>query len=416
MDALRTQVAREVAHWRMASQRLGDLESLASPNAWHGLELYLGLSIRRNLLGAINRLRRRGDALMKALNAAVTREELLRMRDELVAFRRQYLRTETTVDFYADALNTRTTPHIAALLRACDVLAVRSLEQILKPMGKKIPPVLSYLDKGLGASILKAGLRLWDGGTQNPAAMIKIARHNLFRPTSLIHEAGHQMAHILGWNEELAAALKTGLSDYPGALGRMWSGWASEIAADAFAFVHTGYAAVAALHDVIAGDREYVFRYLDGDPHPVSYIRVLLGTQMCVEFFGAGDWDGLALSWKQSYPLAGAEPEVRPMLQNSLTLLADIVSICLRMPMQAFRGRSLAAMIDPARVSPQALSDLESQGGRALYTSTDWIWREPLRITALTGLRAADSPETAHQILDQQEAWMLRLGSMVETG
>ena len=137
-----------------------------------------------------------------------------------------------------------------------------------------------YWDKGLGASILKAGLRLWDGGTENPAAMIKIARHNLFLPTSLIHETGHQMAHILGWNEELSSALLKGLSGQHRLFDQMWAGWASEIAADAFAFVHTGYAAVAALHDVIAGDRTYVFRYIEGDPHPVTYLRVLLGADV----------------------------------------------------------------------------------------------------------------------------------------
>ena len=50
----------------------------------------------------------------------------------------------------------------AALLRACDTLAYRSMAQILDQIGQPTPAVLTYIDKGLGASILKAGLRLWD--------------------------------------------------------------------------------------------------------------------------------------------------------------------------------------------------------------------------------------------------------------
>jgi hypothetical protein len=41
-----------------------------------------------------------------------------------------------------------------------------------------------------------------------PVAVIKITRHNLLRPTALVHEAGHQVAHICGWSMELAAVLE----------------------------------------------------------------------------------------------------------------------------------------------------------------------------------------------------------------
>mgnify|MGYP006993421107 CR=1 FL=1 len=37
------------------------------------------------------------------------------------------------------------------------------MAQLLDQLGKSTPVVLTYIDKGLGASILKAGLRLWDG-------------------------------------------------------------------------------------------------------------------------------------------------------------------------------------------------------------------------------------------------------------
>ena len=274
---------------------------------------------------------------------------------------------------------------------------------------------ISYIDKGLGASILKAGLRLWDGTTKSQVAAIKIVRHNLYRPTALIHEAGHQFAHIVGWTEELATALEQELAINSRAVADVWASWASEIAADAFAFANTGYAAVAGLHDVLAGGDRFVFRFVPGDPHPISYLRVLLGTQMCRQFFGAGPWDDLAQDWTRSNSLENARAGTRNLLRSSLPLLPKVVELSLAKPLRAFGGRSLAALLDPQRVHPSALLQLEQQAGRALYTSHHWVWAEPVRLLGLTGYRAAIFPEQASEILQQQKDWMLRLGGSLQT-
>jgi hypothetical protein len=295
------QLARQVAHWTMAAERLVNLHEQASATAWEALERYLGLVLRQKLLEAVNQLRQDATALRSLWYAARTEGQFRQLRQRVTRLRQQYLRTETLLDFYSDAINTRTNPDIAAILRACDVLSRQSMTQLLQPLGKATPPVLTYLDKGLGASILKAGLRLWDGNTQSQVAAIKIVRHNLYRPTALIHEAGHQVAHILGWNQELATALATGLASSSPRWRRCGRGWASEVAADGFAFVHTGYAAVANLHDVVDAGGPMVFRYRPGDPHPTSYIRVLLGTAMCQRFFGDGQVDLVELD----PPMAG---------------------------------------------------------------------------------------------------------------
>lgn len=410
-SAARTQVTRQAAHWTLAASRLQSLEDLASKGAWEGLERYLGESIRERLTDAVKRLQVQAIALRSALSQAGTPKDWEGVRVRLLAFRREYLRTETTIDFYVDAINTRASPYIAALLRTCDALAYRSMAHVLDQLGKPTPLVLTYIDKGLGASILKAGLRLWDR-TESPAAAIKIVRHNLFQPTSLIHEAGHQVAHIVGWNDELASALDAGLSFASRDMAAIWAGWSSEVAADTFAFAHTGYAAVAALHDVLAGDDRSVFRYSLGDPHPISYVRVLLGVEMCRQMYGeAGPWNGLASDWKQSHPLQSASPEVKDLLRESLPLLPNVVELCLRTPMRAFAGRPLVALVDPGRVKPETLTRLEHQLGAALYTSTHWVWTESLRLLALTGFRAATMPERSEEIMKQQEGWMLRLGT-----
>lgn len=409
--AVRSQVDRQVNHWLLAADRLS-LDDLASPAAWSGLEQYLGVSLRRHLQGVIDRQRNGAAAVRAFAGTAGSPRELAEVRRRLLALRRQFLRAETTLDYFADAIATRTNAQSAALLRACDSLAYRSMSQILDPLGKATPAVLTYIDKGLGASILKAGLRLWDGGVECPVATVKITRHNLLRPTAVIHEAGHQVAHIVGWNRELAATLSKELSGTSPEVAAAWASWASEIAADAVAFVHTGFASVAALHDVLAGERTTVVRHTIGDPHPISFLRVLLGVEMCRYFFGHGPWDALATSWLVWHPMAHAPASVRPLLEASLPALKTVVQLTLDTPMQAFGGAALRTLVRPERVSPAALTRLADDIGPALFTSSHWLWTESLRMLALTGWQLAIRPQDLRAILDRQEQAMLRLGGV----
>ena len=410
-QAIALQTERQVAHWVLATQRL-KLDDLAAPQAWGHLEQYLGVSLRKHLAGVIDRLQRQADALAALQRAARSPTAHAEVRRKLLEFRRQYLRTETTLDFFADAINTRTNPQMAALLRACDTLVHRSMSQLLDQLGKPTPVALTYLDKGLGASILKAGLRLWDGGEACPVAAIKIVRHNLLRPTALIHEAGHQVAHITGWNEELAAALSRGLEGASSEVAEVWASWASEIAADAFAFAHTGFASVVALHDVVAGDPRLVFQHTEGDPHPLAYLRVLLGVEACRYFYGSGPWDALAASWTDAYPVDAATSRTQSLISDSIPLVPRVVQLTLDTPHRAFGGHSLRALIQPERVSPAALRALGQQLGTALFTSMHWLWTECLRMLALTGWQIAAKPDDSFGILKRQEAAMVRLGGV----
>lgn len=409
--APRLHVASQVAHWRVAAMKLEDLESFAPAAAWAGLERYLGIALRHQLREAVTRLIGDARLLQAQLDGARSDEDLERVRRRVIAFRRQYLRTETMLDFYGDALSTRTSPQLAGLLAGCDALIVRSIQRALDPLGKRCPPVLTYVDKGLGASILRAGLRLWDGGSPSAVAAVKIARHNLSRPTALIHEAGHQVGHMTDFNAELAALLAEQLEARPSEISAAWSSWASEIAADAFAFVIAGYGSVAALRDVVAGEHDAVFRHLIGDPHPIAYLRVLLGVEMCRAHFGRGPWDGLAEFWVRAHPAHGAPAAVRALVEGSLQVLPRVAELALTQPVRAFGGRALAALIDPAAVRPQTLETLEREAGAALYTSSHWLREECLRLLALGSLRTATEPHRSVELAALQQEWMVRLGT-----
>ena len=406
---LRVDFARQLEHWKGAIARLADPDMVAGPQAWQSLEHYLGVALRQTLSSVVATLRTQAAELEAFLRTAPPATPVEVMQSRLVELRHAYLRAETTVEFYADVLASRSVPKLAALLRSCDHIATRSMAEALAPMGRQVPAALTYLDAGIGASILKFGLRLHDGTASNPVATIKVTRHNLLRPTSLIHEAGHQVAHTLGWNAEARALLEERLGG--GEMAALWGGWTSEITADAFAHAHTGYAATAALHDVLDDTDEVVFRRIEADPHPFGYIRLLLAVEMCRRSFGAGPWNELAAAWDRKHPLERADAEVRAFVRHAQPMLPQVVDVLLHTPCRAFGGRPLAGLIDPRRVSPDALARLERDAGDAAFTSPYWAWNEAVRLLALTGYGAGVRAGDFARAVAGQESWMVRLGT-----
>ncbi|WP_019925663.1 hypothetical protein [Nocardia sp. BMG111209] len=409
-DAFATEITAlgtEVRHWRRAAVALGDLEVAAAPAAWLELESYLGRGVRAVLTGQVERLTAQADRTLAALRAANRPAELGPVRADILVLRRRYLLAESVVDFYGHAVNTRTNPRIAAVLRGLDTLAVASMDQVLRPLGIDTPPVLTYLHKGPGASILRAGARLWDASI-SPAAAIKITRHNLWQPTSLVHETGHQVAHLTKWVPELAAALEAALTRRSPLAAEVWRSWAGEVAADVYAFCLLGFAPVPALATVVDGPPPMVFRMLPGDPHPVAALRIQLNVALCRSWFGPGPWDALGARWMRRTPPDVAPPEVAALIRASMPLLPIITDVCTRLPMAAFADKPLSALADPRRVAPAELARLAERAGAALYTSSYLQRTEPMRILALTVLRGLESTTASSDM----EPWLHRIGGI----
>jgi hypothetical protein len=412
-NAIKSSLTRQVNHWLQAGISLSHLDQLASGNAWQGIEYDLGISLKKTLQLSIQDVIALATGLQKQLETAFDAASLRSVKRGLNLLREKYLRAEETIHFYAAAINSRTTPNIAALLRACDIICVKSMREVLHPLGKETPAVLTYIDKGIGASILKAGLRLWDGQI-SPFAAIKVTLHNLYRPTSIIHETGHQAAHILNWNDELAFVLQQKLAGYGDSVGGAFAAWASEIAADAFAFVHTGYAAVAALHDVVSGTPAAVFGFQLGDPHPVAYIRVMLNIQMCRRFYGQGPWDDLESSFRDNYDINLVEFPATALIKSCMQAVPEAVDVILVSPYRAFGGQSLSTLVPPEQVSPQALQKLEFVAGPSLFTSHAWIWEKCIQLLALTGYKIGLGQGDLAALYKLQEEWMIKLGFAIQ--
>lgn len=399
---------RQLAHWLGAARTFCDAEEFASDLAWRSVESQVGLPLRSQLAATVDDLLRKGRAAAGLVRTAGTDAAAITMAQSAVqSFRRQYTQVEVTLDFFGDAVNSRTNPSVRIALQALDRLAVQCMEPVLRPLSVSVPPVLTYIDKGLGASILRAGIRLWSPGTVNPVAAIKIVRHNVYRPTSLFHEAGHQVAHLTNWTSVLATALGRLLSD-DAELRAMWQPWTSEIVADVFAFVHTGYASVAALYDVV-GDSATILRWPVGDPHPVGWIRTLLGCAMCRFAYGEGPWDALERSVVVAHPPQTAEPRTAALLVRSRSRLDQIAAVCLTTRVAGFGGRTIGSLVDPQRVSPSALAKLERDAGASLWTSPHWRRTEGIRVVALAGLREAEDPERAGEWIERARNWLTGL-------
>jgi hypothetical protein len=396
---------RQSAHWLAAARTFMDAEEFAAAPAWRSLEDQTGLPLRRQLHAAAEDLVRLGGTTQElARRAERDPAALVTAARAAQLFRRRFTQVETTLEFFGDAVNSRTSERLRNVLQLLDRLAIASMTPVLNTAGIPVPPVLTYLDKGMGASILRAGIRLWSPGTVNPVAAVKVVRHNLYRPTSLFHETGHQVAHLTGWVPSLRAALARALADDP-QLRRMWVAWASEIAADVYAFLLTGYASVSALYDVVGDDRT-IMRWPIGDPHPIGWLRTRLGCALSRLAFGPGPWDHLEQAMLSAHPAHHAEPMTAALLIRSESRLPQLAAVCLKAPVPMLGGRPMAAVLDPSRVSPQALGELERTAGPALWRSPYWRRTEGIRVIALAGFREAEEPARSMEWIDRARTWM----------
>lgn len=403
------QLWAELAHWRGALASLADLDTVAAPAAWAMLESYLRLRVRERLERSIAELTAEGLGIAVSLDAGAAPEQT---RQRVLRLRQHYVEVETVVDFYGDAVNTRTNPTLGAVLGGLDTIAVDSMEVVLRPLGIAVPPALVYTDKGMGAAILRAGVRLWGPGGPSPVAAIKLTRHNLGHPTSLLHETGHQVAHLAGWVPQLAAAIRDAVATRSTTLADLWQSWTSEIAADVHAFALAGWAPVPALANVVDGPTSAVHRVRLGDPHPPAWLRVMLNVEMCRQSYGPGPWDLLGRTWTARHDPRHGSTAGQRAATASLPLLPVIAGTCLERPYAAFGGRPITALADPRLVSPAALDALADRAGPTLLTSTYLARQRPLQILALLTRDQPRDPPAAAEATRRLHTWLATLAPL----
>jgi hypothetical protein len=221
------------------------------------------------------------------------------------------------------------------------------------------PPVVCYLDRGMGAAIRRARTRLPLGGA-NPVALIKIPRERMVGngiASSLFHECGHQAAALLGLLESLRPALRRVAQDSPPE-EVAWSYWErciSEIVADLWSVARAGIASTMGLMGVVSLPRPFVFRLNPDDPHPAPWIRVKLSAALGRAFYPQPGWDRLVKLWEEYYPLEELDPSRRAIFDQLDRSIPAFVQTLVNHRPPALRGASLIEALDLDELEPARL-------------------------------------------------------------
>ncbi|SFD98540.1 hypothetical protein [Nitrosomonas sp. Nm166] len=364
------------------------------PAAQTGIERYL-MKGRRELRDLIRRYISwlRGPSGQRATPAQAQRLfSLLRLRFNTIL---------TQFDLFNDALTQRSENEIGVWLSGLDIVSADALT--LPGHYYDVPPVICYLDRGVGAAIRRARTRL-PGGGENPVAVIRVPRERLIGSgiaSSLIHEVGHQAAALLNLVNSLRPVLQ-GMQRGSGshsAIWSLWERWISEIVADLWSVARIGIASTLGLMGVVSLPRAFMFRLNRDDPHPSPWIRVKLSCAMGQTLYPHPQWGRLARLWETYYPLSGLDAEQQRNYDALQATLPGFVALLVNHRPLSLRGHSLAEALQVRNRQPhqlQALLRVWQQQPSKMY------WASPTLAFAVIGQARSDgrmSPEQESTIL-----------------
>jgi len=263
----------------------------------------------------------------------------------------------TQFDLFNDVVSQRSEHESGVWLRGLDVLATDALALPDAPFD--VPPLMCYLDRGIGAAIRRARTRL-PGGGESPVAIIRIPRERMVGSgigASLVHEVGHQGNALLG----LTASLRAAMRRHPLAGATAWrllERWIDEIASDFWACARLGISATTGLMTVVSLPRPFVFRLTADDPHPVPWIRVLLSCALGQVLHPHPQWTGLRGMWLECYPPDDLPPARRALLDALVGALPAFAAWLAGHRVAAAGHRPLGELLQVAQRQPARLATL----------------------------------------------------------
>jgi hypothetical protein len=323
----------------------------------------------------------------------------------------------TQFDLFADALSQRSEIDTGVWLAGLDMVAADALAL---PGYIEAPPVICYLDRGMGAAIRRARTRL-PGGGRNPVAVIRVPRERMIGSgiaSSLVHEVGHQAAALLNLVASLRPMLQAHWQndvDPEHSVWRYWERWISEIVADLWSVARVGVASTVGLILVVSLPRPFVFRINLNDPHPIPWIRVKLSAAIGKALYPSAHWDGLSRLWESLYPTDDLPEAKRALLERLVAGIPDFVSALLEHRPRRLRGESLGAVLSVTERQPAHLS--------ALYDQWRLIPAQMFRAPPALVFAVIGQARAQHKITPEQESdlvarlltrWALR-GTQLES-
>jgi len=320
-----------------------------SDTASAGMERALGSgrrAVRALVRGFLDWLR--GDGSVRATDAQAQRRfSLVRMQFNLML---------AQFDIFADAYSQRSEHDIGVWLAGLDVAASDALAL---PDYYQSPPLVCYLDRGIGAAIRRARTRL-PGGTPSPVAIVRVPRERMVGSgiaSSLMHEVGHQAAALLDLVSSLRQTLR-GLASSGTDAGtwKLWDRWISEIVADFWSVARVGITSTLGLMGVVSLPPPFVFRVNLADPHPMPWIRVRLSCAIGASLFPHEQWQRLSQLWGSLYPVDDLDAERRNLLVRLENNMPAFVEMLVGHRPRLLRGASLREAL---RVDERQPAELE---------------------------------------------------------
>jgi hypothetical protein len=264
-------------------------------------------------------------------------------------------------EMFSDALLQRCEHDHGTLLRGLDVLASDALA-LATPHLQPVP-LITYLDRGIGAAIRKARTRL-PGGGENPVAIIRVPRERMVGSgigASIVHEVGHQVAASLDLLKSLREALRAQqAATEDGNLWRVWERWISEIFADLWAVGALGISGTLGLIQVVSLPRAFVFNVRLDDPHPVPWIRVHLSCAIGEALYPHPQWDILRNLWNGLYPFDAAD-RYSELVRALHAHAPKFVTMLLEQRPPACGGKCLRDLVPAAGRQPARLETLQGE-------------------------------------------------------
>jgi hypothetical protein len=323
------------------------------PRAQAGIERYL-VAGRRELRELVQQFLvwLRGPA-----GAAATAEQAQR---RFALLRLKFNAVLTQFDMFNAVITQRSEHEIGVWMSGLDILCADALSL---PGGYyEVPPIICYLDRGVGAAIRRARTRL-PGGGSNPVSIIRVPRERMVGSgiaSSLVHEVGHQAAALL----DLVPSLRPLLRGMQGGRASerdawvLWESWISEIVADFWSVARIGVGSTFGLMGVVSLPRPFVFRLSMGDPHPIPWFRVKLSCAMGNALYPHPQWARVAELWEALYPPKGLDVMRSRIFAQLEATMPGFVALIVNHRPSALRGRSLVEVLDIAQRQPLQLSRL----------------------------------------------------------
>jgi hypothetical protein len=273
--------------------------------------------------------------------------------------RLQFNAVVTHFDLFDNVITQRSESETGVWLSGLDVVSADALR--LEGYYDS-PPVICYLDRGIGAAIRRARTRL-PGGGDNPVAVIKVPRERMVGSgiaSSLVHEVGHQAAALLDLVNSLRAAIDERAAREPELreVWALWNRWISEIVADFWSVARVGIASTLGLMGVVSLPRVFIFRLNVDDPHPTPWIRLKLSAAIGHALYPQLAWLRLSNLWDSYYPLEDLPDTQLRTLQALERGIPALVSLLVNHRPAALRGSSLRDVLDTGRRQPRRLRRL----------------------------------------------------------